>query len=505
MKRKNELSKWSQYALVLLVSVMCLLSLYWFYAATGLLAGLDLAIVLSGILILALLFVSKKGLRWAGLVLQKAMPISLILLVSLQIAMLLSTNLMIRSDAAMVYNGASKLVDSAIISSYLTENTNNLTLFLYERFFYNIFGSNAIWVLQGLNMLFVDSAAIGLYGLALRFFNKKTAVISFYAYLLILAATPQFLAMYTDVMAMPIVVWQLYLVFSLMDQKSLAWSGVLMRGVFLGSLSGLAYAIRPPLLVLMIAFFMMLFLYGKAKLLLQASLGFLLGFALLFVTLTVIQKNQDQVEITYGQSKTSLAFIDLGLTYLGTDQADFQSGLALFTDEVTDGSYDGRYSNEVVLKDIKRRLEDYSLSTFVGHLLLKSSLTLRDGTLGWTYKDASLEGASFQNPLYEKFKDQSWAKWISSHLIYTDQEHFVFARSYLQLVWLVLILGLLLVFLWPRSLGIKEHFLLLALLGGFLFLMVFEGSKTRYMIQFLPQFLLLSAAGFDKLITRRLS
>jgi len=38
----------------------------------------------------------------------------------------------------------------------------------------------------------------------------------------------------------------------------------------------------------------------------------------------------------------------------------------------------------------------------------------------------------------------------------------------------------------------------LAVFGGLLFLQIFEGGKTRYLIQFLPQILLVSALGLSQ-------
>lgn len=41
--------------------------------------------------------------------------------------------------------------------------------------------------------------------------------------------------------------------------------------------------------------------------------------------------------------------------------------------------------------------------------------------------------------------------------------------------------------------------LAIAVFGGLLFLLIFEGGKSRYMIQFLPQIILLSGIGFNNL------
>ena len=49
--------------------------------------------------------------------------------------------------------------------------------------------------------------------------------------------------------------------------------------------------------------------------------------------------------------------------------------------------------------------------------------------------------------------------------------------------------------LWKYRPNDSLNFLILAVFGGLLFLQIFEGGKTRYLIQFLPQILVLSALG----------
>ena len=49
--------------------------------------------------------------------------------------------------------------------------------------------------------------------------------------------------------------------------------------------------------------------------------------------------------------------------------------------------------------------------------------------------------------------------------------------------------------LWKYRSSDELNFLTLAVFGGLLFLQIFEGGKTRYLIQFLPQILILSALG----------
>ncbi|HEL1583369.1 TPA: glycosyltransferase family 39 protein [Streptococcus suis] len=424
-----------------------------------------------------------------------------IAMLAFQLAILFSTNLMIRSDAAMVFNGAFNFVDSTIISRYLSENPNNLFLFLYERFFFQMFGFKGIWAMQLLNILYVNLAIVIFYGVAKRHFSEQVADYSFLFYCLLIGFSPQFVAMYTDVMVLPLIAIQLYLLLELLQLKSLASGKVLWLSFALALISAVGMLIRPTMMILVLALFIILFLQAIWRKFFLLCLGFMLGFGLFYSASNVLMKSQNQVEVIEGRGKTALAFIDLGLTYIGTDQIDFQAGLSTFVTEETrvDANYDGRYSNEVVLKDIKRRLDEYTFSTFVGHLLMKAKLTVQDGTFGWTYKDASKEGAFFINPLYSQTEQNQFAQFIRKTFIYTDEKEYIFSTIYLQLIYSLLVIGLVVQFFRFGS-SDKEFLLSLAVFGGLLFLMIFEGGKTRYLIQFLPQILLLASLGWDRIL-----
>ena len=59
-----------------------------------------------------------------------------------QFVMMVCAELFIRRDAAVVFKGAFDLLKQSSITNYLSRNPNNIPLFLYEKFFYVIFGSS---------------------------------------------------------------------------------------------------------------------------------------------------------------------------------------------------------------------------------------------------------------------------------------------------------------------------------------------------------------------------
>ena len=153
------------------------------------------------------------------------------------------------------------------------------------------------------------------------------------------------------------------------------------------------------------------------------------------------------------------------------------------------------FKNEYIIKEIKRRLKEYGPIGLLGHLYTKQSLTVAEGTLGWLYRDVENEKTPVINPLYEPYtKDLLVAKWIRTYFLSTDRPQYRYYVFVKQLVWIVMAAGLVLVYLKKKN-DDDFHFLSLAVFGGLLFLTIFEGGKTRYLIQFLPQILLLASIG----------
>lgn len=480
------------------------IAVYWLFTGVGVLGGAPVILLFLFSLIAILYF--KFPVQFATLYRTAARYkwFFLLLVVVYQVLVVLATNLMIRSDAAMVFNGAMKIVDDQTISLYLSRYPNNLLLFLYERFFYKVFGMQAIWVMQVLNILYATVPAIVLYGITKKHFNQRVADATYFFYLFFLGFSPQFVTVYTDIMVIPVIVLQLHFMMKLFYVRRKQLGVRTLDAFFLALFTALGFLIRPTLVILPMAVFMVQFFRTKWKEYFLALTVFLFAFILSYMGMRRIQHNQTEVTIHHEYSITALAYIDLGLTYIGTDQIDFQNGLSLFVTEDTkvDEYYDGRFSNQVVMKDIQRRLKAYTPSTFIGHVLTKQAGLMRDGTLGWVYKDASQEGAYFINPLYERLKDNNVLAFIRQYLIYMDQPTYTYYRHGIQLIYLVLIIGFVLQFFyWDKT--EKANMLALAVFGGLLFLMIFEGGKARYLVQFLPQILILSSLGYDRFLSRK--
>lgn len=446
-------------------------------------------------------FFRKKILSWLEWtyikIIHKKKAIVLLAII-FQLVVLISAKLLIRRDAAVVFTGAFHYISESSIAEYLTRNPNNLSLFLYERLFFNIFGANGLWIMMFLNMIYINTSACISYHFTKKYFNQEVANLCFLFYMVLIMFSPLFLTMYTDVLSLPLLSIQVGLALSLLKVDN--FYEVIRKMSFLGIITGIAYFFRPTSLILIIAFMICLFFHKRFKKMFLSILVFILSFGVIFSGGNFIKKNQTEVQLVEGEglAKTALVFVDLGLTFTGTDQEDMKDGLLQYIDESEHDNYNnGMFATENVIKDIKRRIANYNIFTFSAHILVKLGATVMDGSLGWTYfEDLQKEKTPYISPLYDKIKDNKFLTIVRHTVITKDTPNYQIIFTIEQLTWLVLLCGLVLSIKKTDKKVIEINFLHLTIFGGLLFLMIFEGGKTRYLIQFLPQIILLASLGW---------
>lgn len=485
--------------LMLLVSGLWLLSsVLWIgeiYGKYQSLNSLIFAIVL-GIIGLLLLRFKARAVQDVYRFLMGKKIVLVCLALIFQVGLLLSADMMIRSDAAVVFNGAIEAIPAKSISSYLSRNPNNLMLFLYERAFYKLFAGQTIWVLQAINIFYTHLSGFLLYRAAKRYFDQGVADRTFTFYYLLILLTPKFMAMYSDVMVLPILSLQIYALIGVLKGDASfneKWTFPL-----LGLLTGLGLAFRPTGAIIVIAFFIVYLGQHHFKKTATYFLLFMFGLGLSYGSLSYYKTQQTEVTIMKadGLSKNMLTFINLGLTHSGTNQTDMKDGLLSYVPlEKRDKYNNGMFKNEYQLAEIKRRLKDYTIISFLDHLFYKQYLTTGQGNLNWIYKSPDEEKSVYLSPLTEQHAENPVAQALRRYAIYTDDSGYQHYDYLIQFVWILLSIGLVLFFI-KNPYTPTSNMLELALFGGLLFLQIFEGGKSRYLIQFLPQIIFIAAIGW---------
>ena len=76
-------------------------------------------------------------------------------------------------------------------------------------------------------------------------------------------------------------------------------------------------------------------------------------------------------------------------------------------------------------------------------------------------------------------------------------------KLYMQIMWLITLIGMFITgcSFNMKKIDEKELIIKLTIIGAMMFLLLFEGGRSRYLIQFLPFFYLLSAIGWESVLT----
>ena len=138
------------------------------------------------------------------------------------------------------------------------------------------------------------------------------------------------------------------------------------------------------------------------------------------------------------------------------------------------------------------------MAGYVKFLVLKQINNTSDAGFGWGM-DA---GQNYLIPFEEKNTIQQ----ITRKLYLNDQSFVDINWNGLkiinQLVWTLALVFMVVATIKANNSGL---ILKLTILGGFVFLLLFEGGRSRYLIQFLPYLITLSSLGIAQLLDKKIS
>lgn len=113
---------------------------------------------------------------------------------------------------------------------------------------------------------------------------------------------------------------------------------------------------------------------------------------------------------------------------------------------------------------------------------------------GWIQERVLSEKVRMNIHWLKKIQDTHFASWVRTY-IYAEGKNYFYYASFIQMVWIIISIGLVLsTFFFSRN-NAFQLWMQISLFGGILFLMLFEGGRTRYMIQFLPAIITVSSQG----------
>lgn len=405
----------------------------------------------------------------------------LLLAIIIQITFLYLVHSAIGFDVSGVHQGMTRPNDVEIVG-YFSVNPNNLGIFLFQSLFKNIFHSTS-WVLfEFITMFLVDlSAAFNLFSIAI--IDKSKVPIGMYIHAIWLATFPAILVPYTDTWAIQFVAIYIFCYCGIAYtnwNKFIKFILVIPLGISLSA----GYFVKPSTIIPMIAIIIIELIHLLKKEHHQWLWLFLLCITFVssvggsYYQFNKAIKTQNYVRVYTFRAKPMIHFINMGL-----------SG---------DGGYNAKDSFKMVtlihkkdrinysVNSIHKRLHKMGFGGYLAFLLKKQGNNTSDGTFAW------LRDGDFVPMKHSPEKKGIRGKIQNFFYLYGNN---VGDFRFLTQIWWCIWLGLIF-FAWKDDRKITQT-MRLSLVGGFIFLLIFEGGRSRYLIQFLPAFLILATCNFE--------
>lgn len=435
--------------------------------------------ILMGIAIFALVTAYFKGVRTF---LKKLFidwrfytaPILFILAVGVQLVYVLKVHPAIGFDVSAVHNALLK-PDDPDIRGYFSVNYNNMPILLFERWLSSTFHASSWFFFASVSVAFtIFSAILNLGSIAVVNWRKLPVILYIQAAWLLLF--PMSIVPYTDTWCLPFI--SLYILCYLIMAKAnyplivRLLAAVIGGGALIG-----AYLIKPsaiiPLIALVLVSLLAMFQHRTRSFWIKGGLCFLLMMGIFGYGLNrmeTIINHQNYIMVDKNRENPPLHFIQIGMTGDG--------GYSPKDDLMMGKLYSKKEKEAYSLRRITDTLRKRGIG-YAGFLIAKHGRNTADATFSW-----GLEGHFFKN----KADHQRVKSGIAS-FVYPNGDNLDNFRFIAQLAWIILLF--LIAFGWQNQRLVVQA-LRLGMIGGFIFLLIFEGGRSRYLIQFLPVLFLIA-------------
>lgn len=400
-----------------------------------------------------------------------------------------------RSFIEYIYRIPSIINDDKI---YFSLYPNNFMLLIIEKLFQAIFNiktpNGLILGLNVLNIFIIDVSAFLLFLAISKLFSKRVAWFTTFLYWLLYMIWPFVVIPYSDN-------WSILAgtLFLFIYSKNQNFKNLFLNFCF-GTVTAFALLMKPSTVIFIIAIVIIKIFFSlqrkkkiKVRKLFKIIVSFGLGFIILYSPVKSYQQHNHIANIESSRKMPLTHFIAMGMSGGGGYNAsDVTKNIEIRSP---------RKRNNYNIKLIRERLSKMGFGGYLKFLVQKQINNTADGSFGWAY-----EG----NYLYEPFERNlnKIEKHIRSLFLNRDvnQEYLIADvnmngyKFFPQIIWVVA-----LIFILFATIGDSHETLQLlkyTVVGGFMFLLLFEGGRSRYLIQFSPYLFTLAGLGIDKFISR---
>lgn len=364
---------------------------------------------------------------------------------------------------------------------YFSYYPNTLFLLFYEHFIWIIFGKPNIvaftMLINVVNLIIFDLSLVLLYKFVNHKLGRLTANVTIFLSCCLIGITPWYCIPYSDILSFS------FCIFSIIVLEKLFVTNKLEYASLSGLLLLISYLIKPSLAIVYIAFVILYF--GSGHIVKEKFVN-IFAIALIFVAGTALfncyKINNNLVKLDTQKSFSMYHYADIGI---------YGNGGYNTKDFYRDA--DIKSANQRKKLDIEVWKQRYSKRGFIGYerfLINKQVTNTHDVSFGWGKEGGFLTSYSKHNG-FSKIAFSLFAKNGSAR----KYNNTVLALG--EIIWVFVFLGLCVNFVGTSYFVL---FLKYSLVGFFVFLLIFEGGRSRYIIQFLPLIFVLSSLGWAKLI-----
>lgn len=382
------------------------------------------------------------------------------------------------------------------MSNYLSYNKNNRFIYFFNFYLSKLIGTN-IKHFQLFNIVVITLSILMIKVVAEHFFDSKSlGYITSILFMIYAALQPLFLVPYTDTYCILPMLISIYLLIYSYQQIQILKKicSALLAGVFFS----LCYLIRPSAILFVIATALILLINIRnetiRKFLLLIIPSFLISSVLILGLFNIFVAQQTIVKIDHSKEIPLTHFILLG-SFGDKDKNDSLHGTWNSEDvNLTQGQQNKTDMVHADLTALKLRTKQRGLFGTLKFYFQKYSNTTDTGVIGF-HRDGLWTGFKYAKPGTFKNKVQQ---------IYgQDGQLRANFNFIIQVMWLptliFVIIGLL------SEVTEKSALIALTLLGGLLFLVIFESGGTKYLFQYIPFVCLLSAIGIKNSVHKYLA
>ncbi|MFD1417721.1 TIGR03766 family XrtG-associated glycosyltransferase [Companilactobacillus keshanensis] len=400
-------------------------------------------------------------------------------------------------DSGMLLHAATstKHAQEVDVTSYFSLNQNNLPIMLFMHWLVTLSGKTS-WLFFDYVTLFSVDLSMVINLLSIMLIKKRLLGTALYMHSAWLMVFPTIIMPYTDAWSLPLVSMYLFCYFVMYKTAKMdtviEQISFMLAGVVFGFSVVLVYFVKPSAIIPVIA----IVIIGILNWLIKKKHLTIRGLVVTFAALTLIGagagatykiandkiQNQTYIEIDKTRSIPAIHFMAMGV--YGQGGYDWHQAVAM-TFIPTE-----KQKSDYSVMMLKKRLKKLGAFGYFKFLIMKQRNNTADGTFGWLK-----EGHFFLDN--QKPSNKGITNKLKNY-IYLYGRHIADFRFAAQLWWITLLVIIALGF-GPRNNLIQ--ILRLSLVGGFIFLLLFEGGRSRYLIQYLPCVLLLGVLSFERAVS----